>query len=243
MRKMILGFIMALTVMANAFSQTEADFSVGLTADGEGVVIRKYIGTITQVRIPATIENMPVKEIGDSAFGHIRTITSVVIPDGVTTIGVYAFGYCSRLESITIPDSVTSIRLAAFAGSGLKSVTWPAGVTEIYPGESTLNGMFGNCKNLESVIIPEGITKIGHLAFSGCSALTSVTLPSTIIEIGGAAFYNCSSLTTVTIPDAVGNISFPPGRWVEGNSSFNGCLRLTLAGQAALRRRGYTGNF
>ena len=60
--------------------------------------------------IPATIKGYPVTTIGDWAFAHCDSLTSVTIPDSVTTIGKYAFYYCTSLTSVTIPDSVTTDR-------------------------------------------------------------------------------------------------------------------------------------
>jgi len=124
--------------------------------------------------------------------------------------------------------------------SGLRSITWPASVTRI-PNSDTLGwGMFSGSIYLQTVIIPEGVTEIGNDAFMGCRALTSVTLPSTIERIGSRAFSGLSALTTIVIPDTVENISFEnSGGW----ASFYGTSNLTLASQAALRRRGYTGGF
>jgi len=301
MKKIIIGIIMVLAIMSNAFSQTEADFDVGLTDDFEGVVIKKYTGKEVQVRIPSKIQDMPVREIGEKAFeggNNMTQIVSVVIPDGVTVIGrqafsgdysswsyqkkltsvtipatvtiiddyafngceslsslsipasvtkigAGAFSGCSKLESFNIPDGITSIGVGAFSGSGVKSVKWPSAITIIRTtsnyGES--HGMFRNCKNLQTVVISEGVTEIGSNAFSGCTALTSVTLPSTIEKIGRDAFQGCSTLTTITIPDTVGNITFEHSYSDSGNSGFSGCPKLTLASQAALKRRGYTGAF
>ena len=107
-----------------------------------------------------------------------ETITSVTIPDSVTSIGDYAFRGCSNLTSVTIPDSVTSIGEKAFYG----------------------------CRNLTSITIGNGVTSIGDWAFDGCTGLTSVTIPDSVTSIGSSAFSGCSSLTSVTIPDSVTSI-------------------------------------
>lgn len=91
-------------------------------------------GTITDydvaggldVIIPSTIAGVPVEHIGISAFEY-KTLTSVIIPDSVTTIGDSAF-YDNQLTSVTIPDSVTSIGYVAFANNQLTSVTIGSGV-------------------------------------------------------------------------------------------------------------------
>lgn len=55
------------------------------------------------------------------------------------------------------------------------------------------NGSGGN------VVIPQGITSIGYIAFSCCSRLTNITIPSSVTNIGQSAFYGCNGLTSVTI--------------------------------------------
>ncbi len=100
-----------------------------------------------------------------------------------------AFYDCSRLTSIIIPDNVTSIGNSAFYGcSGLTSITLPDNVINI--GEYA----FGGCSGLASVTIGNGVTSIGDHAFSGCSELTDITIPNSITKIGWVAFEGCSSL-------------------------------------------------
>jgi hypothetical protein len=147
------------------------------------------------------------------AFSSCSGLTSVTIPDSVTSIGDRAFAWCSGLTSVTIPASVTSIGWGTFSGcSGLTSVTIPDSVTSI--GEYAFSG----CSGLSSVTIPDGVTAIDKGAFSGCSSLISVTIPADVTSIGAAAFANCSSLTAITIPDGVISI---------GVEAFYGCASLT----------------
>ena len=76
--------------------------------------------TITSCNI-----NVNTRFIYSDAFSDCHGLTSMVIPDGVTSICDYAFSDCSRLESIVIPDSVTSIGYSAFHGSyRLTSITF-----------------------------------------------------------------------------------------------------------------------
>ena len=101
-------------------------------------------------------------------------------------IGEYAFAYCSGLTSLTLPDGITSIGDDTFYGcSGLTSLTLPAGITSI--GEFA----FSYCSGLTSLTLPAGITSINYGAFLDCSGLTSLTLPDGITSIGSRAFYGC----------------------------------------------------
>ena len=154
--------------------------------------------SITTAIIPSTVTyqgtDYSVTSIGNSAFynSNFSSLTSVTIPNSVTSIGDYAFVLCSSLTSVTIPNSVTSIGVGAFLDcSSLTSVTIPNSVTSI--GGSAFSG----CSSLTSVTIPNSVTSIGGSAFSSCSSLTSVTIPNSVTSIGGYAFSSCSSLTTL----------------------------------------------
>jgi hypothetical protein len=101
----------------------------------------------------------------------------------VTFIGNHAFWECSSLTSITIPNSVTTIEFGAFYHcSALTSITIPDGVTSI--GSNTFSG----CSSLTSITIPNGVTSLGDAAFSNCTGLTSITIPSTVTSMGRAVF-------------------------------------------------------
>ncbi len=121
-----------------------------------------------------------------------RSITSITIPNSVTSIGTNAFYGCRGLTSVTIPNSVISINLSAFNGcTGLTSVTIGNSVTSI--GGSA----FKDCTGLTSITIPDSVTTIGTGVFQGCISLTSVTIGNSVGEIGGTAFYNCSNLMSI----------------------------------------------
>ena len=155
----------------------------------------------------------PVDGIGENAFYKCSGLTSITIPNSVTSIGNEAFSSCSGLTSISIPNSVTSIGERAFEGcSGLTSFTIPNSVT--YIGQAS----FYNCYKLTSIIIPNGVTSIGKYAFEGCSGLTSITIPNSVTSIGELAFEGCSGLTSITIPNSVTNIE---------HKVFSGCRSLT----------------
>ena len=160
-----------------------------------------YSGSIS---IPSSINansiQYSVTSISNEAFENCWELTSITIPNSITSIGNAAFR-CSGLTSITIPNSVTSIgAMAFFSCSNLTSITLPNSVTNID------NHTFNHCEALTSINIPNSVISIGNWAFSDCSSLKSINIPNSIVSIGEGAFNNCSGLTSITIPNNVTSI-------------------------------------
>lgn len=128
-----------------------------------------------------------------SAFYH-SDITSIILPNSVTSIGGSAFSGCTGLTSITFPNSVTSIDYYAFENcSGLTSITIPNSVTSI-------NGYaFAGCNGLTSINIGNSVTSIGGQAFLNCTGLTSLIIPENVTSVGGAFCRNCTDLEIVIV--------------------------------------------
>ena len=177
------------------------------------ITVAGYVGDDNELTIPSIIKDCNVSVISNYAFYKCSSLTSITIPDSVTSIGSDAFYDCSSLTSINIPNSVTSISSYAFEGcSSLTSITIPDSVTSI--GDSA----FYKCSSLTSITIPDSVTSIGSSAFEYCSSLTSITIPNSVTSIGSNAFYSCSSLTSITIGDSVTSI---------GSNAFYYCSSLT----------------
>ena len=138
--------------------------------------------TITSVDMSNAIH---LKTINGGVFENCTALTSVTIPNSVTSIGESAFEDCSSLESITIPNSVISI------------------------GANTFN----ECRALNSITIPNSVTSIGISAFLLCRALKSINIPNSVTSIGRHAFF-FSGLTEITLPASfngkdIGILSIP----------------------------------
>ncbi|MCH5175756.1 MAG: leucine-rich repeat domain-containing protein [Prevotellaceae bacterium] len=143
-------------------------------------------------------------------------MTSIIIPECVTSLGISAFSDCSGLTSVTIPDSVTSISDNAFRNcSGLKFATIPNSVTEI--GSYAFYG----CSSLTSITIPEHVKSIEDRTFYGCRTLTSITIPNSVKSIGEYAFYGCSRLADVVILDGADELFISTSKTYT--SPFSGC--------------------
>ena len=269
----ILAVIFACVFILGSCGKSEKGYTEGLkfslSEDGKTYTLVDIAdATDKDIVIPAKYMNLPVTVIGDCAFEG-SDIKSVVIPSGVTEIHYAAFADCASLTSVTLPDTLTSIGEYAFYETGVKNLTLPSSLKtvgesafemsaletiyvpdsveelgeylfygctslrEITVGENNakLKSVDGNLyskdgtvliqyavgKTAESFEIPAGVVTIGDDAAALCSSLKSIVIPDSVKEIGFEAFHNCDSLERVHIPASVERI---------GNFAFNFCGKL-----------------
>lgn len=253
--------MLLLALFSNSINSFAYDFEVDgfyyniIASDQVEVTYKKFYSNFYEsdysgdLQIPSSITydgiNYSVTRIGASAFTNCDGLTSIAIPNSVTSIDGRAFWYCS-LTSITIPSSVISIGNYAFAGCMfLTSINIPSSVTSIGTGvfsvcsgvtsinvetgnsaydsrdncnaiiETSSNTLIAGCMN---TIIPSSVTSIGDRAFYGCITLTSITIPNSVTSFGDSAFDSCTGLTSINISNSVTTI---------GVSAFYRCSSLT----------------
>ncbi len=122
-------------------------------------------------------------------------VTSVSIPNKVTTIPSYAFYGCDSIESITISDGVTSVGSSAFSSCNLTKITGPCDAVSTVAKQCDSN-------SVEEIVITSG-TSIDDYAFCDCSGLTSIIIPDSVTSIGDSAFRGCDNLQNIYIADIV----------------------------------------
>ena len=107
-----------------------------------------------------------------------ENLSSIILPNSITSISDYAFSYCTSLDNFTIPSMVTSIGKSAFS----------------------------DCDSLSSINIPETVTSIGSYAFFACSNLSSFTFSSKMYLVSEHVLESCPNLQTVTLPSSISYI-------------------------------------
>ncbi len=168
----------------------------------ENGIITKYLGDKKDVIIPTEVQGKLVRGIGDSCFANDISITSVYIPETVTSIGVKAFENCMHLGTVSFMSNSTKITIGTSAFQNcvaLEQINLPV-VTLM--GKSAFN----NCTALKTVRMAEGSKKIDSYAFTKCTALETIVIPESVEEIGMLIFEGANqpqNITLVTPKDSV----------------------------------------
>ena len=242
MRKFFILFFLLSLFGYTSYSQTtfEKDsLRYTLNTDGTATVSSCLYLSTSEITIPQTVndgtQDYTVKKIGDSAFYGKSFVTSVTFPSTLTTFGRYSFSR-TGLTSVVIPEGVTTLTFELFSYCDqLTSVTIPEGVTTMERGvfyeDDLLNGVvlpstlttigyhaFGRCIGLTAITIPANVSIIDEYAFQYCSNLETVDLkPQTMTTIGRNAFDSCEKLTAFHVPEGITTL---------GEAVFYGCKAM-----------------
>ena len=187
-----------------------------------GISITKVHGRAAELRIPETIDGLPVVAVGESAFAAeeeapvadpadelpaellfveegveshatMQAVRRIFLPDSITTIGAYAFHGCSALEYIHLPAQLTTVSVRMFDGcAALEQVSLPADLRAIE------DYAFYGCGNLQKLHLPETVARIGKYAFYNCRKMTEINIPLAAEDLNMGMFLNCDSLQYLT---------------------------------------------
>ena len=183
----------------------------------------RYAG---EVIIPATVNyagvDYSVTSIDANAFNY-SGLTSITLPESMTSIGAYAFYDCRALTAINIPASVASIGTGAFANCPNLTTMTVDENNATFDSRGGCNAIIETSSNTlivgsPATVIPEDVTGIGNAAFAYGSYPTAINIPASVTNIGDWAFYQCSGLATITLPEGLTNI---------GKEAFKECFSLT----------------
>lgn len=172
---------------------------------GDSIEITGFDNSVSDVVIPSEIEGLPVTAISTGAF-YLSAITSIEVPDSVTSIGEMAFLGCTSLKTVKLSTGVAKIEKNAFGScSALQEVQ----VAKDNPNFSSLDGVlyskaqdtlviYPAAKTDAAYTIPGGVTSVAMYAFSENPYLETLTIPNSLIKVGDSAFFNCKNLRSVS---------------------------------------------
>ena len=164
-----------------------------------------YIGTHlirakTSINGTYTIKD-GTKCIASSAFYECDNLTSITMPESVTTMGSGVFWKCKKLTNVVLSSNLTSIESWTFYQCDtLSNIIIPDSITLIS------SSAFESCKKLKTVEIGNSVATIGDKAFRECNSLISIKIPNSVETIGSEAFWNCYNLERIDIGSGLRSI-------------------------------------
>ena len=212
---MLLSIIVVAPITVNASEDdlTYGDFQYKIE-DDNSCTITDYDGMASSLSIPSAINGHTVKQIDTGALSDNRIITSVTIPNGVTTIGFSAFNGCIKLEKIKFSSNLDTVCENAF-----NNTKWFNNQSNglVYVGKVAYKYK-GDMPHNTKITVKSDTVSISESAFKDCANLTAILIPSSVKHIDKYAFYNCQGLTKLNFNDGIERIE---------NDAFGSCEKLT----------------
>lgn len=181
-----------LSLITITFFLCEASFT------GGGMAFAFDNGNYTYTIISSSLRTVSIAAKSDATLsGSISLPSSVSYnSNSYSVVAITASGFSGKTDitSITIPNTVTTINNSAFSGcTSIKSVTFSGTSKVATIGDNAFDG----CSKLKTCSLPPSLTTIGSYAFRGC-AFTSVTIPKNVAQMKTGVYLGCTSLTSVT---------------------------------------------
>ncbi len=169
-----------------------------------------YYGEYYHYYIPSSLKSVTITggSINERAFYNCSGLTSITIPNSVTSIGDRAFSGCSSLTKVNYLGTIDQWAMISFNDNDSNPLYYAKNlyINDQLATNAVLTSAtkisdyaFYNCSGLTSITIPSSVTSIGDSAFSGCDSLTSIAIPSSVTSIGDYAFSYCYDLESITV--------------------------------------------
>ncbi len=172
---------------ANAETYDYSCYPEQFAFDAATGTLLAYEGYDVRVDVPAQIDGVQVKHIGDQAFMDKNYLCYLTLPEGLESIGNSAFEGCNNLLYVQLPETLKHIGSRAFAGGiQTRSIAWPEGLESI--GDEAFYWAVRLTGTME---LPQELKTIGASAFEGCGWLEEVYIPDSVEAIGEKAFADC----------------------------------------------------
>jgi len=206
-------FIFITCIHARSFVSNGINYNIISAVSPYSVSVSSGVSYTGDIVIPTTVSHsdtlFSVTSINTNAFNGSSSLTSISIPNSVSTIGLGAFYGCTGLRSINL-DPTNQYFIF------IDGILYNASHSQLIYCLTNITG---------KIEIPETVTTIGSAAFNGCNGITSVSIPNSVTSVGSQSFYNCTNLATIVIGDST-NTGVKAGISIQSNA-FTGCVGLT----------------
>lgn len=142
-----------------------------------------------------------LQELESSTFEGCKSLISLEIPEGITTLPKAFAQGCSSLKNVVLPKTLKTIENRALCKcESLTSLEIPEGITDLP------SYFVAGCSSLKNVVLPKSLNYVGWGAFQECSSLERIDLPNTLENIQTNAFASCTSLKYFRLPEGIKNL-------------------------------------